>query len=498
MMPLTKVRRASSASEYLPENYAADLPPHDLEAESGVLGCIILGGAEKLDEALELLGGASAFYDLRHQIIYSACAALVNGSKPVDLVLLHAALSASGELESVGGLPYVAALPDRVPSAANLIHYAAVVRDLHRKREMLDALADAARRVRNHAEGEVEPLLDSVEAGIIAANAGPASAEVVPMNQLVLGCISTIELAFLHRNQGLMTGLPTKFRYFDNMTGGLHKKELNIIGARPSTGKTSLLCTLLLNVAVTQGRPCGFLSLEMSKEEITLRLLCAQARANMKQVHSGFITKHDQSAMVQAAAQLSVAPIYIDDRSGITPAQIRTSARRMVARHKIELLGIDHLHEVHVPEARGDEKIQATEATTAAKWCAKELNIAVVALAQLSRSFENESAKSRTRIPRMTDLRGSGSMEQKADVIGILYRERLPKGEEQADQDAAHAEVQAVNLEVCKQRNGPTGTCQFTFLRTQMRYQDAHAGPGSQASAVPVIEPPKREPMEGW
>jgi len=337
-----------------------------------------------------------------------------------------------------------------------------------------------------------------VEAGIIAANAGTASAEVVPMNQLVLGCIDSIELAFNHRNQGLMTGLPTKFSYFDKMTGGLHKKELNIIGARPSTGKTSLLCTLLLNVAVTQGRPCGFLSLEMSKEEITLRLLCAQARANMKQVHSGFISERDRTALVAAAAKLSAAPIFIDDRSGITPAQIRTAARRMVARNKIELLGIDHLHEVHVPEARGDEKIQATEATTAAKWCAKELGIPVVALAQLSRSFENESAKSRSRIPRMTDLRGSGSMEQKADVIGILYRERPPKGEEADEEDTAHADVQAVNLEVCKQRNGPTGTCRFTFLRTQMRYEDAYAGVGRKEGAAKVAAPQEKPSLEGW
>ncbi len=288
-----------------------------------------------------------------------------------------------------------------------------------------------------------------------------------------------------------MLGYPTGFSYFDKKTGGLEKKQVYMIGGRPSTGKTSWACSLIINLAVRQRVRVGFISIEMSSNIIAIRMLCAMARANFHQVNSGYTTERDLAKMTIAAGELSRAPMDIIDTPGMTPAQLRAAGRRLVARG-CQVIVIDHLHEVTVPSADGAnaEQVQAAQAAEAARWIARTCDVPVVALAQLSRTFESEQAKSKFRIPRMTDLRGSGFMEQKADLIGILYKDEARVPDSSRDDEDSRRRVNfndmtdwPVTMEICKQRNGPTGPVEFTFLREAMLYVDGYLGTGSKIAA---------------
>lgn len=462
------------------------LPPHSIEAEQGVLGCCLIAPKEALLAAREKFRDrAGFFYDLRHQTLFALLLAMDGRGEAIDLITVRQRLKDAGQLDEIGGLPYLTALVDATPSPENLPFYADIVVEKHLLRRTVATCTEIIGRV--YAEeraGDVETLLDEAEQAMLSLGQDREEADAVTdMRPHVERAVAVMETSFKHRNQGFLLGMPTGFSYYDKKTNGLQDKTLTLIGGRPSTGKTSWLVTLLLHLGVTCKIPVGFLSMEMSKEEITLRMLCNLAGVELRKVHSGMISQHALDALTLAVPKLAAAPIFIDDTPSMTPSQMRTHARRLKQRFGVRMLGIDHLHEVSDPAHKGDEQRDAKAAVVSAKWIAKVLGLPVVALAQLSREFEKEKGKRR---PRMSDLRGHGANEQVADIIGILYRDE-DREEEAKEQGWVNTnddgeEVKWMNsLEVCKQRNGPTGPVHFIFDRPSMRYVDATYNTGSQS-----------------
>lgn len=456
------------------------LPPHSVEAEQGVLGCVLLGGRDTFMEACETITRPEMFYDLRHRGIWETFLAMDAANIPMnDLIAVQQRLKDNNQLEAIGGLAYLMELPDKVPSAANLTYYTAIVVEKFALRSRISLCTEFVGQAYEH-QGAVDTLLESFERDVLNLADSAEASLVVPMKDRVMTAISTIENAFEHRNHGLMSGLQTHFSYLDKKTTGPHPGQLWLIGGRPSTGKTSLLVSMMLNMAIKGKLKIGFLSLEMSGEEITLRMLCNLARASMKQIHSGMISKRDKSAIVAAVPALAGAGIYIDDTPALTPQGLRMRGRRLVSRYGCDALFIDHLAEISDPVFRGDEMKDAKAAVSAARWLSKILKVPVIAAQQLNREFEKDKTK---RKPRMSDLRGHGANEQMADLIGILYRDYQREEENNADFDD-DADVWLNTLEICKQRNGPTGPVQFVFDRPTMRYEDATYNSGNRADGA--------------
>lgn len=456
----------------------SQLPPHSVEAEAGVIGCVILGGRDTFGEAQDLIRHPNEFYDLRHRLIWQEFLEMDEEDAPIDNVTLGIRIRDNERGRQMGGLEYVFGLADQVPSSAAIAYYATQVHLYSRLRRMQAALVYGITEIEESKPGSEGLTLDRIEQSVLDANSEDATSEVVSMSELIREQIDRIEVAFEHRNQGLESGIATGFGYWQKKAGGLQPGNLYLVGGRPSTGKTSLAVTAILNIA-KRGVKVGFLSLEMTRGEIALRMLCNEGRANMRQIHSGMITERDKTGIIAAAGVVCRLPVFIDDTPSLTPAGLRVRGRRLVRRFGAQLLVIDHLHEIVDPDHRGDEQKDAKAAVTAAKWLAKVLNVPVLALAQLNREFDKEKTK---RKPRMSDLRGHGANEQMADFIGILYRDY--DREKESDQNVdENADVWLNTLEICKQRNGPTGSVWFVFDRPTMRYEDATLNTGNMYDA---------------
>lgn len=428
------------------------LPPHSIESEQGVLGCCLLDPVPCLTECAERLhGGAEAFYDLRHQHIYETMAAMLDRLEPVDLITLQEKLRGAGVLEQVGGLAYLAQLPDKTPSAANIGYYVSILREKFILRRLLRAATDLVAKVQEHT-GDVAPLMDHAERSILQVGGDAFSVDVEKSQKdNVRAAITAIE----QRHGGAMTGLLSGFHKLDEMTGGLQKGDMIVIAARPSVGKSSLAFQMALESA-QNGIPVGFFSLEMSASALNQRAIGTIAGVNVRRGHWN---EGDMRKMTAAATKLSKLPLHIDDRSGLRMAQIRAKARRWKQQHRVGLLVIDYLTLIRARNDKQDRRQAVDEISTDVKGLAKELELPVVVLAQLNREIE----KGKERKPMMSDLRESGQIEQDADVIGFLYR---------ADTDESpHDPVIAVNLLIAKQRNGALGDIPLTFHRELTRFQ---------------------------
>jgi replicative DNA helicase len=452
------------------------LPPHSGVAEAAALGCILLDPSGTFAEAQMIFPGKEVFYDLRHQTIYEAMLLLSKMGKPVDVATLHEVLAVSDKLDQVGGLGYVASLPDETPSADNFKFYAETVVECWRLRRMLCVLSESAAQILDRGSEPVEQLLDRIEARVLEAG---------ELGQGVRGCVHIKEhviavgglLDNYQRGVGLIGGIRTGFGYLDKMIGGLAPGQVIVIGARPSMGKTSWAMNLVDRIAIHQKLPCAVFSLEMGSQDLTLRLMCARSHANFHHVHSGFMSKEDYGSLAAAGADIAGAPIYIDDTPSLRITELRARARRAWSRFGVRLIVIDYLQLMSSDTVRGENRErEVAQMSNGIKTLARELNVPVVVLAQLNREFDKEG----NRKPRLSDLRDSGAIEQDADVVGLLYRERKPEEEEEGkDENIVH-----VNLLIAKQRNGPTGDVQFVFFRQEMRFEDRYAGKGNQQGDV--------------
>jgi len=441
------------------------LPPHSIEAEQGVFGCILLSPQDCLGICIEKLkAGAEYFYDLRHQTLYPVLVEMYDRKEAIDLITVQQRLRDHQRLEGVGGLAYLSSLVDAVPSAANLEYYLEIVREKFILRKMVQTCAGVTARIYDH-EGAVDELLDEVERDILQISESRVDASTVTIKDLVRTAINTIEE--YHQRQGLLTGLGTGFPDLDKMTSGLHPGEMVVIAARPSMGKTSLAMNIAEAVALDQRLPVGVFSLEMTAESLVLRLLCSRARVNLRNIRDGFLAERDFPILTQTAGQLAKCPLFIDDSPGLSILQLRAKGRRMWQQHGIKLFVIDYLQLLHSTARRAENRQQEiADISSGIKALAKELKVPVIVLSQLNREVE----KDKSRKPRLSDLRESGSIEQDADLVALLYRPSKGEDEEAStgDQDAV-----ATNLLIAKQRNGPTGDVELTFLKQYTRFESA-------------------------
>jgi replicative DNA helicase len=442
------------------------LPPHSPEAEQGVLGCVMLSPNDCMGQCIEKFKGeAEVFYDLRHQTIFNTLAEMYDSREAIDVITLQQRLKNKQLLEEVGGISYLAALPDSVPSSANLSYYLDIVQEKYLLRKMIHTCTDVVGRVYDY-EGEVDALMDEVERDILRISESRVQSQTTTIKDLVKKAITTIE--DFHQRQGVLTGVGTGFTDFDKMTSGLHGGEMVVIAARPSMGKTSLAMNIAEYVAIEQRLPVGVFSLEMTSESLVLRMLCSRSRVNLRNVREGFLAERDFPKLTGSAGKLANAPLFIDDSSALSILQLRAKARRMSQQYGIKLFVIDYLQLLHSTARRAENRQQEiADISSGVKSLAKELNVPIIVLSQLNRELERE----KNRKPRLSDLRESGAIEQDADVVGLLYKPS--SGDDEESGSAAEEDAVPVNLLIAKQRNGPTGDVNLMFLKSYTRFESA-------------------------
>jgi replicative DNA helicase len=461
---LKKTKRQKTSTR---DSHSADrLPPHSPEMERGVLGCVLLSPNDCMGECIEKLkdNGKEAFYDLRHQTIYEALTTMFDTREAIDIITLQQRLKDKGLLDQIGGIPYLSQLQDAVPSAANLSYYLDIVREKFLLRKMISVCTEVVGRVYDY-EGEVDMLLDEVERDVLRISESRVQGGVLTTKDLVGRAIGTIENFFSRK--GTLTGVGTGFADLNKMTDGLHPAEMIVIAARPSMGKTSLAMNIVEHVAIEEKLPVAVFSLEMSAESLVLRMMCSLARVNLRSIRDGFMSESDFPKLTSAAGKLANSKLFIDDTAALSVLQLRARARRLSQQHGIKLFVIDYLQLLHSTGRRSQDNRQQeiADISSGIKALAKELKVPVIVLSQLNRELERD----KSRKPRLSDLRESGAIEQDADLVGLLYKPNA------GDDDEAPEEADGVpvNLLIAKQRNGPTGDVNLTFLKPYTRFESA-------------------------
>ena len=434
------------------------IPPHHLEAEQSVLGSVLVDNA--VLERLEGLIQADAFYKLGHQKIWRAMERLAAAGEPIDLVTLSEELKRAGELDEVGGYTYLVGLAEQTPTAAYAEHYARIVAEKAALRRLIAAAGEVMRLAYDEA-GSLEEILDKAGQKILEVQRDGGRRDFAAMNELVHQTFEHIHR--LYENQGAPTGVRTGFRELDRMIGGLEPGSLTIIAARPSMGKTSLALTIAQHAALKENVPVGIFSLEMPAIQLVTRIITAEARIDMNRLRQGQLSERDFQRLVDVAGRISEAPIYIDDTPDLTLLELRARARRLAAQYQLGLIVVDYLQ--LMSGAAGSVKSENRQQEIAAisrglKGLARELEVPVVALSQLSRAVESRPNKR----PMLSDLRESGSIEQDADLVLFIYRDEYYN---------PHSEKAGIaEIIVGKQRNGPTGTVELQFHAAHVRFND--------------------------
>ncbi|HEY2711349.1 MAG TPA: replicative DNA helicase [Chthoniobacterales bacterium] len=439
--------------------------PHSVEAEQGVLGSMLIAPRDAISEVVEKIT-ENYFYIPAHQTTYSALVDLWNNNHGIDLITFTQTLRDRNLLETIGGASFVTNLFTFVPTAANVGYYLEIVREKYILREIIAACTEGARRSYEE-QDEVDNLLDEVEQRIYAVGEDRFKGQSLTMKDQVMEAIEAIEK--LWEQKGSLTGLASGFVEFDRMTSGLHPAEMIVIAARPSMGKTAFVMNIVEHVAVHEKKPVAVFSLEMGSQQLVQRMLCSGARVNLRKARDGFLAESDFDKLTTAAAKLAEAPIYIDDTPGLTILELRAKARRLKAKHDLALIVVDYLQLLRSTSRRGQDnrQIEISEISAGIKGLAKELSVPIIVAAQLNRNPENRTGDSKGR-PRLSDLRESGSIEQDADLVGLLVRqEYYADTEEEKDETEGKAD-----LIIAKQRNGPTGDVPLTFIKEFTRFED--------------------------
>ena len=429
--------------------------PHNLEAERSILGAILIRN-DAFNAAAELIDADDFFRDA-HRRVFDKMVDLNERGQAIDLVTLRDELSRSGDLEPVGGPAYISSLADGVPRSTNVEHYARIVKERSTFRNLI-AAANRIQAEAYAAREEASVVLDRAEQEIFAIAEGRIHGGFVPLSELAEASFSTIER--LQTVQSAVTGVPTGFADIDEMTAGLQPSDLVIVAARPSMGKTAFALNIGAHVGAAGERTVGVFSLEMSKEQLFMRMLTSTAQIDSHRFRTGLLTESDYSRLSDAMSVLSDARVYIDDTPSIGVLEMRAKSRRLQAEHGLDLVIIDYLQ---LMQGRGrfeNRNQEIASISRSLKALAKELEVPVVALSQLSRAPESRGDKR----PQLSDLRESGALEQDADVVMFLFREDMY---EETPENANVAEII-----IGKQRNGPTGTVKLAFLKQQTRFEN--------------------------
>ena len=433
------------------------VPPQNIEAEQAVLGAMLIK-KEAIAEVSQLLKPAD-FYREAHRIVYETMLELFNKNEAVDLITVTEQLRKNDLLEKAGGIAFVTSLANAVPTAANVEYPARIVEDQAQLRNLINSATEIA-GMAYEASDDITDVMDKSEKMILEVAARQNSGSFVPIKEILMDTFSKIEK--LYETKGGITGLPSGFKDLDKLTSGLQPSDLILVAARPSMGKTAFTLNIAQHVAVHENKSVAFFSLEMSKEQLVQRMLCSEGGIDSQRLRVGELEENDWEKLINAADRLSRAPIYIDDTAGITVMELRSKARRLKAEHELQLIVIDYLQLMQGRSSKNSDNRQQeiSEISRSLKALARELNVPVIALSQLSRSVESRQVKK----PMLSDLRESGSLEQDADIVMFLYRE------DYYDPETEHKNI--TDVIIAKHRNGPVDTVQLFFHKQFTKFAD--------------------------
>src|SRR5262245_32926787 len=424
--------------------------PHNLEAEKCVLGAILINN-QAFNQAAEVIDSADFFRDA-HRRIFEKMVGLTDRSQPVDLITLKDELARSGELDEVGGPAYITALTDGVPRSANVEYYARIVKEKSTLRRLIQSANDVLLKAYD-AEEDADLLLDEAERSIFQIAEHRLRSGFIRVGELVDSGYQLIEQLQAHK--GLITGVPSGFVDLDEMTSGFQKSDLVIVAARPSMGKTSFVLNMALHCGIEAGKSVGIFSLEMSKEQLFMRMLTSEARVDAHRFRGGFLGEQDYARLVEAFARLHDAKVFIDDTPSAGILEMRAKSRRLKLEHGLDMIVVDYLQLMQGRGRFDNRQQELASISRSLKILAKELNVPILALSQLSRAPETRGDHR----PQLSDLRESGALEQDADVVMFIFREDMyaVEGERKPETEGT------AEIIVGKQRNGPTGTVRLAF-----------------------------------
>jgi replicative DNA helicase len=462
------------------------IPPHNLEAEQSLLGSLLLDKDCMMNIADRLR--PEDFYRDAHRLVYDCITELYERHEPIDILALGNRLEERGVLQKIGGRAYLVELSNAVPTSAHVSHYADIVQKKSTLRRLLTAASEIT-RLGFQEEDDIEQTLDAAEHTLFDVSEKFNKNSFVALRSVLSGAFERIDE--LHRERGKLRGVSTGYTELDHLLGGMQKSDLLILAARPSVGKTSLALDIARHVGVKSKIPVAVFSLEMSKEQLVDRMICAQANVDLWKLRTGRLSDRDDDfpRIGKALGDLSEAPIFIDDNAMLNVMQLRTKARRLKAEHKLGLIVIDYLQlmEGRSRSSSAENRVQeVSEISRGLKQIARELDLPILALAQLSRAVE----MSKPAIPRLSHLRDSGSIEQDADVVMFIYRKSADRNY-QID-DLSPEERNIAEIHVAKHRNGPTGMVRMFFdsRRTSFLNLDRSAAPPSLGPSQTIPAPP--------
>ncbi len=439
-----------------PEEVVQKVPPQNAEAETAVLGSMLLD-KEAIAKSIELLD-ENSFYSEANRNIFQAVVKLYDENEGVDIVTIIEELKKRNILDKVGGAAHITELANNIPTSANIEHYAKIVQEKY----MLRTLINAATRIVSESydsSSRVEEVLDRAEELIFDITSSKKHGnKIIAMKDVVKDSIDRIDK--LYQRKENITGIASGFHDLDIMTAGLQESDLIIVAGRPSMGKSALATSIIEYAGITEKTSCAIFSLEMSKEQLAQRMLCSIAHVNAHKVRTGFLSQTDWPKLVDAAQKLSEAPIFIDDTPSISALELRAKCRRLKAKHDIQMVIVDYLQLMRGSYRSESRQQEISEISRSIKALARELNIPIIAISQLSRAAEQREDHR----PRLSDLRESGAIEQDADIVILLFREEYYNP---TDENSGVAEVI-----VAKQRNGPTGMIKLAFLKEYTKFSN--------------------------
>lgn len=424
-----------------------NVPPHDDAAELAVLGAMFLD-REAASLALEMLTGED-FYRPDHRQVFEAAEELYHSGVPIDMITVKNKLEEKQVFDQIGGLPFLANISTSVGSSANMRHYAAIVEEKSVLRRLIRT-ANNISQMSYEGKTDVNAIMDTAEKGIFDIMQNRHSDQFHHIRDIAVDSIEKIE--DIYRSKGKLTGVPTGFVDFDQKTAGLQKSDLILLAARPSMGKTAFALNIIQNAAIRSNVPTAVFSLEMSREQLVNRMLCSEAMLDAQRLRTGELTDSDWADLIQAMGPLSQAPIYIDDTPGVTPMEVRSKCRRLKVEKGLGLIVIDYLQLMSGNSRNDSRQQEISEISRSLKAIAREMEAPVIALSQLSRACEQRADHR----PMLSDLRESGAIEQDADVVAFLYRDEYYFPDTEKKNQA--------ELIIAKQRNGPTGTVDLTWM----------------------------------
>lgn len=446
--------------EFLPENHRQ--LPQSIDAEKGVLCSIFLSPSSVLDNCNERKITKEHFYNPGHAILFETLQSLGNSGKPIDSITVNQELINQNLLDKIGGFSLLTDISTFIPTSVNADFYLQILQEKYQLRKVILTCTELASRAYDE-QGEPQILLDEVEKRVLEIGEQRTQTKLQTIRTDVSTAMEQINKML--SSKGMLTGLPTGFSKLDQMTNGLHPGEMIIIAARPSMGKTAFAMNIAEHVAVDSKRPVAIFSLEMSTQQLVQRLLCSRAQVDMGRIKSGMSSKADLQKLRAAASELCEAEMIIDDTPALSILELKAKSRRIHARYKLALIVVDYLTLLRSPSKRGQEnrQLEVAEISAGLKALAKELSIPIVVLAQLNRQPDEKGGGR----PMMSHLRESGSIEQDADLIGLLFREEM-----YAKEDEKRKELEGkAELIIAKQRNGPIGEVPLTFIKSSTRFE---------------------------